>query len=256
MICNYLSGDVIKAAQLHALNEYPKEACGIVIDDTYYPCENVAENPEKDFEISAKDIMRISSIGVIKAIIHSHPNALAAPTATDMTGQINSGVVWGIISTDGERASEPFLWGDQLPIEPIIGREFVHGIRDCFSLIRDCFRLGKTELAKQGVEEWPYDPVVFPVYPRDDEWWNNGQDLYSENFSKIGWKEITREEVRAGDAFMLKVKSDKLNHAGLYIGNNIILHHLPTRLSRREPVGIWARSADIWLRWEGLPNAS
>lgn len=252
----YLNAEAVKAAQLHALEAYPKESCGVVVDEVYHRCENVAENPELDFKISVQEYARFDSMGVLKAVIHSHPNALAAPSAADMQGQIASGVVWGIVSTDGERASEPFLWGDQLPIAPIIGRPFIHGISDCFSLIRDCFRLGKVELAKQGVTEWPYDPVVFPIYPRNDEWWAHGENLYEDNFGKIGWREITQDQVRPGDAFMLKVKSDKLNHAGLYIGNGLILHHLPTRVSRREPVGIWARSADIWLRWEGLPDAS
>jgi len=29
------------------------------------------------------------------------------------------------------------------------------------------------------------------------------------------------------------------NHAGIYIGNGLFLHHLPNRLSREEPVMRW-----------------
>lgn len=246
------SRDSLEAAKAHAIAAYPHESCGLIVKDRYIPCTNVAADKEKTFQISDAEIVKLLGEGrAYDAVIHSHPNGPAYPSKDDMEQQIASGVPWGIVVTNGEDALDPIFWGDTLPIAPLIGREFRHGVADCYSLVRDAFRLGKEKMAEQDMPEWPFDPIVMPEVARDDEWWKGEDDLYTAYFEKEGWVPIQREEVRPGDGFLMKVRSDKLNHAGLYVGNNLILHHLPTRLSRREPAGIWARSADLWLRFVG-----
>ena len=52
----------------------PKEACGVVINDEFWPCKNVSETPTCDFELSAIDFCRLRlSKGKPQAIFHSHP---------------------------------------------------------------------------------------------------------------------------------------------------------------------------------------
>jgi proteasome lid subunit RPN8/RPN11 len=246
-----ISQEVITAANNHALSEYPKESCGIVVSDKYYPCKNIAEDPEKFFEIDPKQFMTFSNKGKLECILHSHPNGPYFPSEQDMIGQLNSNVPWGIIVTDGDRVTQkPIMWGANTPIEPLIGRNFMHGITDCYSLIRDTFRLGKEECAAQDIE-WPFDKIELPEVPRDDNWWNSDKDLYTDHLEKVGFREISMSEAKPGDGFLIAVKSEKMNHAGLFVGNNQLLHHLPTKLSRREPVGIWARAASKWVRYEG-----
>ena len=75
---------------------------------------------------------------------------------------------WGIIPTDGERVGDPIMWGDQLPIAPLIGREFRHGTSDCYTLVRDAYRLGKDGMKEHGIDGWPLDPIQLPEVPRDD----------------------------------------------------------------------------------------
>ena len=36
----------------HALEEYPKEMCALIVGDKYVKCKNVAKEPEKAFLIS------------------------------------------------------------------------------------------------------------------------------------------------------------------------------------------------------------
>lgn len=247
-----LSFSVLRAAKEHAIKDFPRESCGIVIGDEYFPCVNISSTPETDFEISPVEYLALKERGVIRCILHSHPGGPYFPSKRDMQGQLDTAVPWGIIVTDGERASEPTLWGDQLPIAPLIGRDFMHGVHDCYSLLRDAFRVGKIGMAAQEMPEWPHDPYQFPEVPRSDGWWNlEGEDLYSAYFEKTGWRQISVGEARPGDGFLMTIgATEKLNHAGLLVGNNLILHHLPTRPSRREPAGIWARGAKMWLRWE------
>tara|TARA_A100001391_G_C5015780_1_gene264425 strand:- start:358 stop:666 length:309 start_codon:yes stop_codon:yes gene_type:complete len=61
------------AAKQHALEEAPKEACGIVVNDIYYPCTNISDTPEDNFAIHPKDFLRARSKGKLQYIVHSHP---------------------------------------------------------------------------------------------------------------------------------------------------------------------------------------
>ena len=109
------------------------------------------------FKISSAD--RAKHLGSAQMILHSHPNGPVFPSRPDMEGQIATAVPWGIIALDEERIGDPEIWGDQLPVVPLLGRSFMHGIRDCYSLIRDTFRLGREGLAEQDISQnWPLDP--------------------------------------------------------------------------------------------------
>jgi proteasome lid subunit RPN8/RPN11 len=248
-----LSNEVLKAAQSHAIEEFPKEACGLIVDGVYERCVNYATCPKTDFKIAGEVWAKFVARGsTVEAVIHSHPNGPIFPTAQDMQGQIDTNVPWVIIATDGSVCASPTIWGDKIP--PIIGREFVHGVTDCYSLIRHVFALGKNALALQGID-WPFDPIELSEVPRNDCWWGTdekpGDDLYAKYFEREGFKIIPREDARPGDGFLAKIKSKQLNHGGLFIGGGLILHHLPMRLSRREPAGIWSRAAEVWMRYEG-----
>lgn len=238
----------------HARAEYPKESCGLIVDGAYQPCVNAAEDPLQDFVIASNIIEKATLSGKLQAVVHSHPNGPHFPSDHDMRSQEASDVAWIIAPLDEDRQFPLVIWGANTPIPPVIGREFVHGVTDCYSLIRDAFRLGREELAKQDVD-WPFAPQDVPDFPRSDAWWSESddhpaQDLYVDNFAKAGFYEIPRENAREGDVFLCKIRSDKLNHGGVIVGGGMIMHHLPSRLSRREPAGIWQRAADLWLRYK------
>lgn len=254
---SFLTYDVVEAAKAHARKEYPNESCGLVFNGEYVPCENIAGDPTTDFEISAQVYRSYARRGEIQAVLHSHPGGPLFPTEADMIGQISTDVAWGIIPILEEdkifRIGEPIMWGGNVPKSDLIGREFLHGIHDCYSLIKDTFALGKEGLAAQGISDvWPYEPRLLPEVPRDDGWWELGKDLYVDGLKKNGFRIIQPHEARAGDGFLTKIRSDKLNHAGLLVTDDTIIHHLPMRASRREPAGLWGRQAEIWVRHEGL----
>ncbi|SUU51192.1 tail assembly protein [Actinobacillus pleuropneumoniae] len=62
----------------HAKKSEPQESCGFVVSGQdeffYYPCENVADDPESFFEIAPEAYIQAESLGEIVAIVHSHPN--------------------------------------------------------------------------------------------------------------------------------------------------------------------------------------
>lgn len=255
----------IKDAQAHARAVFPEESCGLVVNGVYMPLDNHAADPALhraddpncdcrlcSFEIADGDYLPLAR--EIQMIVHSHPYGPAFPSASDMAHQEVSGAAWLIITLDAQDFGPVTVWGGDCPKEEMIGREFIHGINDCYSLIRDVFALGKEGMAAQGME-WPFDPIELPLYPRKDAWWEGEDNFYEEEPRKIGFVEVQPSEVRPGDVFLANIRSNRLNHGGVLLGNNLILHHLPQRLSRREPSGLWARCADKWIRFVGKKDA-
>lgn len=255
-LIDFTGDPAMQAACDHALAEFPRESCGFITGKKYVACDNQAKDPLADFVIDDPRYERAMKAGKVKAIIHSHPNGPIFPSGRDMQQQIATDVAWIILTVNETGVTHRVAWGGKLPTAPVIGRPFVHGIFDCYSIIRDTFALGQETLAEQGIG-WPMPPIALDDYARNDNWWEAGDDLYSQNFEKQGFRVITRADVRPGDAFLMKLgdrarnPQGRLNHAGLLIGHELVLHHLPGRLSRREPAGMWARAADLWLRYEG-----
>lgn len=229
------SEEITQAAKDHALSEFPKEAVGLVIDGCYHPQENIAENPEKDFRVKTFPLLGL------QAVIHSHPNTLkAVPSALDMQSQIETAVPWGIIPVKKDWAGEVMWFGDQVPLLPLLGRPFLHGVLDCYELLRSYYKM------ERG--------ITLLQFPRDAEWWHqeDGPDLLSpDNFKKAGFEEIDYSELQVGDVILAAIRCPKVNHCGVYIGKGLVLHHLYDRLSKREPLGPWTKFCRYYLRYVG-----
>jgi proteasome lid subunit RPN8/RPN11 len=250
-------------AKAHARRVYPEESCGLIVAGKYIACENFADDPAThvddpncscrkcSFEISPA--VYVSHGDDIDMVVHSHPDGPFYPSKADMECQVQTGKPWAIITLDEERAAEkPVIWGGDIP--ELLGRQFMHGVTDCYAVIKDAYALGKVELEKQGIPGWPYDPITLPEFPRSDAWWEGDEDLYIDNFAKAGFVGTT-DAPKPGDVFLMKIRSSKENHGGILVGNDLIVHHLPSRMSRREPAGLWGRQATRWLRYKGNADA-
>ena len=58
--------------------------------------------------------------------------------------------------------------------------------------------------------------------------------MYLDNFKNEGFNEIEIDDLQFGDAFLMQLESPVPNHAGIYIGENLVLHHVQGRLSSRD----------------------
>lgn len=234
--------EIVQAIKAHAISQFPKESCGLVVAGAYVPCENKAAQPEHEFRIAPEDFLKFTDV---KAVVHSHPNGPNHPSEADMRHQLSTGLNFGIVACNGEAAMDPFFWGPDVYAPPLIGREFRHGPSgsdgkgDCYALCRDWYRIEMK--------------IELPEVPRDDEWWKKGGDLYSE-FAKYGFRKISIDEIRYGDGVLAQIRSPVPNHAGIYLGQGLILHHLQERLSRREPVGGWAKHVTHVVRHESCAS--
>jgi proteasome lid subunit RPN8/RPN11 len=228
------SAEIISAAKAHAVSCYPNESCGLVVSGAYVPCENTATDPTNNFKIDAEKVVDAGEN--LEAVIHSHPDGVAWPRKADMQSQIDTGVIFGVIPCNKLEAFDPVFWGDYRLEEPLIGRSFVPGVSDCYSLIRAYY--------------WQVKGIKLPDFARDEEWWNQGEDIYRANFSAAGFSIIDAADAKSGDVFLGMVNSSVPNHGGiLFDDRGLGLHHLANRLSRRESILPWRRFITLWLRY-------
>lgn len=222
---------------------YPEEVVLVVTSKGTYKVENVAVNKLEHFLISTSDTEKAFAEGLL-AVIHSHPNWYACPSASDMQCQMSLGVPFGIISTNGVDCSD-IVWVGKPETDQLIGRQFIHGVNDCYGLIKDYYKVKHS--------------ITLPEYPRDWEWWNKGKNLYIDGFSDAGFEIIPSSEASVGDMWLAQVRSPVINHGGVMYEPDIVLHHPGSKkpidnsaLSRREPVVRWAPYISLWLRHKEL----
>ena len=220
---------IAKAAGQHAMSEYPNESVGAVVEGVdgleYLPLENVADDPTNAFKIGPNHDIPMW------AIIHSHTMAKTThPSLSDMHSQQASAIPYGILHSDGKIFSPVQWFGDELPIQPLIGREFVNGYHDCWTIVRDVHR-------QFG--------IVLENPPRNDNWYHDDPDfniLKMENFDPIGFVLIKKSEAREGDVVLGKAgRSSVLNHCGVLAANGLVIHQLGDGPSRRENMTPWWR---------------
>ncbi|MCI8210773.1 hydrolase Nlp/P60 [Pseudomonas sp. S25] len=233
----------IAAIERHAMAEYPRECCGLVIRESrkqlYVPCRNTASSPSEHFRLSPEDYASAEDRGTILAVIHSHPDCPPQPSEADRASCEASGLPWHIIEVR-KGDDDQVRIGQMASLEPtgyqtpLIGRKFAHGVHDCLSIILDFYR------REMGIELGNYD--------REDGWWERGGNLYLEHLPEAGFERVGSPE--HGDIVLMQVRSTVPNHAGIYLADGVlktepehypapgtILHHLYGRDSKRDNFG-------------------
>ncbi|QIG66674.1 tail assembly protein K [Rhizobium phage RHph_TM16] len=245
----------------HALSKFPNEACGFFLKgNKFFPVENVSPEPRSNFVFNMDDYPDLEESD-IEGFVHSHTagpetnkdgtlvKADGSPSRLDMEGQIASDIPWGISEVDETSCGNPVWWGDMLPRRPLIGRVFLHGVNDCYSLIRDWYAL-------QGIH--------FEDVPRSIAWWKETNedgtpkhDLYEQLFESRGFKRVYREDgvFKKGDVFICKLHSPHVrNHGGVFISDDEFIHHAADQLSMRQLGAIWKSRLDFFVRHKDLPE--
>jgi proteasome lid subunit RPN8/RPN11 len=221
----------------YARTMMPNEACGLLIIEKGHEeivfCKNISPLPHS-FAIDPDDFAAAEDRGEVVRVLHSHCYGSPAPSQTDLTSCELNGVLWSIVSVpNGD-------WHDFGPSgykAPIVGREWAHGILDCYSLIKDYYR----EVLS----------IELPDFHRDYEWWHKGQNLYVDNIPGSGFIEVALKDRREHDILLMQIGSNVPNHGGIYLGNDRVLHHLHRRLSSRDIFGgYWLKHTVKVLRRE------
>ena len=180
----------------------------------------MAATPDEHCVLDPGDYANAEDRGEVVAVIHSHPTTNPKPSEADLVACEKTGVAWHIVNPLTEEWGYCEPSGYQLPY---VGRVFAHGVVDCYSLCRDWYE-----------REWG---LHLRDYDRRDQWWEHGENLYLDNFQKEGFRVIPVEELQRGDALLIQLSSSVPNHAAIYLGDQLILHHVQGRLSSRDIFG-------------------
>lgn len=232
----------------HAAEDYPREACGLLVwmfGDrlTYWPCTNQAEG-NAQFELAPGDFAEAEDAGEVLAVVHTHPDATPQPSKTDRVQCTASGLPWLIVGWPRAELCwlQPFAQRppNDASALPLLGRSFVYGAVDCYTLVRDWY--------------WNFHRLLLHDYERSDEWWLTGGDLYRQYFAAEGFVPIPEPApLRPGDALLMQIRAKVPNHAAIYLGDEMIMHHVMHRLSTRDPYGgFWHKCTALRLRHRSL----
>jgi proteasome lid subunit RPN8/RPN11 len=229
-----------QAALEHAKQAAPRESCGLLVvvrgRQRYWPCKNVSI--EDDFFIlDPLDYAAAEDAGTILAIVHSHPQTPSVASEADRMACEQFGLPWHIVSLLDERwcSIEPSGYE-----APLIGREWVWGVSDCWTLVRDYYR------REMGIKlrDWqrPESSEAFRQSP-----------LFEQCFGETGFVDTGSKEPAKGDALLMRLsESPGLNHVAVYIGEGKILHQLQNRLSSRDYWdGYWQKITGKIVRYSG-----
>jgi hypothetical protein len=204
----------------HAVQELPRESCGVVIvfkgKHKYIPCVNDSVETNQ-FSMNPKSFADAEDLGEIVYIVHSHPYTTNKPSMQDLVNIERSNVPWLIVNP---HTKEYTITNPSGYIAPLIGRQFHHGILDCYTLIRDYY---KQELN-----------IQIPDYQREDKWWLLGHNLYLDNFESADFEFVTDDSLKPHDVIFMQLGSSTVNHAGIFTTEGYLLHHIMGRLSSKD----------------------
>lgn len=106
----------------------------------------------------------------------------------------------------------------------LVGLPYEEGNQDCYGLFRRYYK------DNYGLE--------LENYARPGDFAHAGLDLIMDYFKDEGFKlvEASLHRLELGDAVLCRINGAPLcNHVGVYVGNQMVLHHLYASLSKDEP---------------------
>lgn len=187
---------------------YPNEFVALITESGVMVVENTHEDPAENFRVSKKDTAKAYREGLL-AVVHSHCDVPLAPTKEDMTGQLLMGIPWGIVHVSQGKAVGDLWWDGKALDEEYEGRPFVHGVSDCYSLVRDFYLNHNVEL---------------PMVPRDWQWWET-EELFEKLFDDFGFESVPVSQAKYGDMLVINIGGKVAHHCGVMVGPEEFLHH-------------------------------
>ena len=214
-------------------SKYPEEGCGIILNVRgklkWVPCENTAEDKLNTFKIASKDFVASSMSGDIFAIVHSHPNESPEPSEGDKKASNFLQIPYHIYSIPSK---EKYIHTPIYSSEPLLGRVYEFGKNDCWTLVRDYY--------KQKLN------IVLPMLEFEDNFYNKGIN-YFEDFLEP-WGGIVVDTPQVGDIIYFNIENTIPNHCGVYLGNDLFMHHSEHRLSCRDSLPRWDKYIRSFVR--------
>ena len=228
---------ILNDVKTHVNASPHREICGLIVShrrkNFYVPCANISQG-ENEFIIDAVEFADISDKYKVLAVVHSHIGISPKPSQADLISIEKNNLPFLIVNypLNTHTWTEPTGY-----VAPFIGRPFVHGVTDCYAMLVDYY---KHELN-----------LNIKDYERQSEWWSKGDNLYLENYADAGFIKV--DDLQVNDIIIMQVASPVPNHCAIYLGDNIILHHVMNRASSRDIYGgYWRKITSLIVRHKSL----
>jgi len=170
------------------------------------------------------DWVECEDTGEVVGVIHSHPVGAAIASDADKASCEHIGFPYYIYSINQDHWTkiEPSGW----KAPSLIGRRFIWGKYDCWSIVTDWLKENKNI----DIKYWPRPKTLndFANNPYFDK------VLTESNFVK----QQTNENLREGDVLLFVGAKQKLSHVAVYIGDMMILNHNFKALSCRQQLNL------------------
>jgi len=215
-----------------AYQDSPLECCGFILHaNNSYQLFRCEPHSAEYFTIPPQKFAEAAYQGDIVAIYHSHTNGTSKPSNLDRMACTYTGYNWVIYDVDNDDFNV-------IPPEDeidLLGREWVWGFMDCFSLVRDTTRqlagIEIPDFKRSDTEDLTADPN-----------WNRFRD----NFEAAGYRRLDDEEpLQNFDVVLMSLNaaSGQPNHVGIIVDieRNRMYHHVAGRLSEESIYGSYWR---------------
>ena len=209
-----------KAAQ-HAKKCLPKESCGLLAivkgKEVYFPCKNLANDQISYFIIDPDDWAKAEDSGELVGLIHSHPKGPIFPSDNDKAACEYLGLPFHIYSPemDDWYSFKPSGYKES----SLIGREWVWAAQDCYTLLVDYFKDKGIDVVDMIRPKSPYEMLTNNKFETE---------IPSCNFVEVD------DDIREDDLLLFSMGKSKGCHVGIYVGDQMVLHHQVGRLSSKD----------------------
>lgn len=203
-----------------AAKSAPHEACGVLTrSHELVEVPNRAKDPTSEFDAGDLASLEERHGEELLAIWHTHPEN-QPPSPQDIKQCVATFLPWIVVGPVDLYVVYP-------EARPYVGRDFVYGVEDCWQLASDW------HAQEAGIH--------LPWFERPpDGWWKTrGPSPYLQHAEAFGFTlaplcEWGLENLRVGDVILMQWAGRRTNHAAVYLGAGMILHHLYGELSRIE----------------------
>jgi proteasome lid subunit RPN8/RPN11 len=196
-----------------------REVCGFLLRDckgslTTMPVANISSSSDT-WQIHPEEHKKAINTGLLFGLYHSHvldderlSSADIACSETSLLPMLVYSLKTGKFAYHRPRAAIPAFEG----------REFITGVRDCYSLVVDYY-------------EKNYG-VILPFYARTpdviDKGLGDAESFLSNNMVRV-------TDLKKDDLITFSISNDgRENHAGIYVRDGVILHQLQGRPSMEQ----------------------